>query len=133
MHTERRGRQSYLRKSSTGSGLMRTRSLTINWNSKYLIPIYYRSYLLMLYSPVSPAAMDWSAYYPAFVVPHEPDSEGTATTTPAQENAIRQLAKDVEVADIGCGFGGLLVALAPMLPDKLLLGTAIPSYYQISS
>jgi tRNA (guanine-N7-)-methyltransferase len=38
----------------------------------------------------------------------------------------RQLVKEVEVADIGCGFGGLLVALAPKLPDKLLLGKFRP-------
>ena len=31
--------------------------------------------------------------------------------------------KQVEVADIGCGFGGLLFALAPKMPDTLLLGT----------
>lgn len=30
--------------------------------------------------------------------------------------------KKVEFADIGCGFGGLLIALAPMFPDTLLLG-----------
>lgn len=36
----------------------------------------------------------------------------------------RQISKDVEVADIGCGFGGLLVALAPALPESLILGKA---------
>jgi tRNA (guanine-N7-)-methyltransferase len=36
--------------------------------------------------------------------------------------ALRKMNRQVEVADIGCGFGGLLVALAPRLPDKLLLG-----------
>ncbi|KAL8721691.1 MAG: hypothetical protein Q9225_001691 [Loekoesia sp. 1 TL-2023] len=35
---------------------------------------------------------------------------------------LRPLRKDVTVADIGCGFGGLLVALAPKLPDELLIG-----------
>lgn len=30
--------------------------------------------------------------------------------------------KKVEVADIGCGFGGLVVSLAPKLPDTLMLG-----------
>jgi tRNA (guanine-N7-)-methyltransferase len=30
--------------------------------------------------------------------------------------------KKVEFADIGCGFGGLLIALAPMFPDTLILG-----------
>ncbi|KAI5808859.1 guanine-N(7)--methyltransferase [Peziza echinospora] len=31
----------------------------------------------------------------------------------------------VDVADIGCGFGGLLVALAPKLPESLILGMEI--------
>jgi len=68
--------------------------------------------------------MDWSSYYPAYVAPSEreadpkPENSAEATIKP-----IRRLRKDVEVADIGCGFGGLLVALAPKLPDTLLLGT----------
>lgn len=35
------------------------------------------------------------------------------------------LTKQVTVADIGCGFGGLLVALSPLLPDELILGLEI--------
>lgn len=67
--------------------------------------------------------MDWSPYYPAFTVPieHEPGSRDQHAPNPDSPN-IRQLVKDVEVADIGCGFGGLLVALGPRLPGKLLLG-----------
>ena len=45
--------------------------------------------------------MDWSEYYPAF--------KGND--------------KRVEIADIGCGFGGLLFALAPRFPQTLILGT----------
>ncbi|KAK8168707.1 putative methyltransferase-domain-containing protein [Phyllosticta citrichinensis] len=37
----------------------------------------------------------------------------------------RRISKDVEIADIGCGFGGLLFALAPKLPESLLLGLEI--------
>ena len=72
-------------------------------------------------SPVNPAMMDWSSYYPAFVAPvfQQPDDAGGIN---ADWTAIRPLARDVTVADIGCGFGGLLVALAPKLPDELLLG-----------
>lgn len=43
----------------------------------------------------------------------------------AKRTPPRKLTKDVEVADIGCGFGGLLVALAPTMPDTLLLGMEI--------
>jgi tRNA (guanine-N7-)-methyltransferase len=35
------------------------------------------------------------------------------------------MSQQVEVADIGCGFGGLLFALAPKLPNTLLLGMEI--------
>lgn len=72
-------------------------------------------------SPVNPATMDWSAYYPAFVAPIALQTNDAGDVN-ADFRAVRALAKDVTVADIGCGFGGLLVALAPELPDELLLG-----------
>lgn len=63
-------------------------------------------------SPASPADMDWSSYYPGFV------AEGSADDS----SKPPRLMKDVEIVDIGCGFGGLLVALAPLMPDTLMLG-----------
>jgi hypothetical protein len=57
-------------------------------------------------SPASPDAMDWSEHYPAFA---------------GQE-------KKVEIADIGCGFGGLLFALGPKFPETLILGKWITSF-----
>ncbi|KAL4933925.1 tRNA (guanine46-N7)-methyltransferase [Aspergillus undulatus] len=70
----------------------------------------------LLNYPLSPAHMDWSTHFPSFVNPD-----------PAQTNAAgaRRLLKDVEVVDIGCGFGGLLVGLAPVLPDTLMVGMEI--------
>lgn len=59
--------------------------------------------------------MDWSAYYPAFVTPDAQDGKSQP----------KPLTKPVTVADIGCGFGGLLVALSPLLPDELILGLEI--------
>ncbi|KAI6129927.1 putative methyltransferase [Pisolithus croceorrhizus] len=53
--------------------------------------------------PISPQAMDWSEHFPAFV----------------------DTGKTPEFADIGCGFGGLLIALAPLFPDTLMLGLEI--------
>ncbi|KAG6038448.1 tRNA (guanine-N(7)-)-methyltransferase (tRNA(m7G46)-methyltransferase) [Claviceps citrina] len=65
--------------------------------------------------PSSPQDMDWSTYYPAYAV----DGSSEDSNQPAK------LRKDVEVVDIGCGFGGLLVALAPLLPETLMLGLEI--------
>jgi tRNA (guanine-N7-)-methyltransferase len=82
----------------------------------------------MIYSPISPAHMDWSSYYPAYVKSAE-EAEGSGLLNEASSDKIpapRQLRKGVEVADIGCGFGGLLVALAPVLPDTMLLGRHAP-------
>ncbi|CAI7644917.1 tRNA (guanine-N(7)-)-methyltransferase [Penicillium manginii] len=66
--------------------------------------------------PISPAHMDWSSHYPAFL---DPDTSKTNLA------GARKLLKDVEVVDIGCGFGGLLVGLAPLLPETLMVGMEI--------
>ncbi|EPS33555.1 hypothetical protein PDE_08517 [Penicillium oxalicum 114-2] len=66
--------------------------------------------------PISPAHMDWASHYPAFVDP-DPSKVNLGGT--------RKLLKDVEVVDIGCGFGGLLVGLAPILPETLIVGMEI--------
>ncbi|KAL8994429.1 MAG: hypothetical protein Q9169_005599 [Polycauliona sp. 2 TL-2023] len=71
--------------------------------------------------PASPDLMDWAPYYPAYIAPHTAQ-EGSIEN---QGTPIKRLSKHVTVADIGCGFGGLLVALAPKLPDELLLGMEI--------
>jgi tRNA (guanine-N7-)-methyltransferase len=56
--------------------------------------------------------MDWSRLYPG-----QPGGE-------------------VEFADVGCGYGGLLVQLSPLFPSTLMLGMEIrvkvpPPYYYI--
>lgn len=51
-----------------------------------------------LYSPVSPDQYNWAAHYPAFF----PTPEG-------------QTPKRVELADIGCGYGGLIGAFYDIL------------------
>jgi tRNA (guanine-N7-)-methyltransferase len=69
--------------------------------------------------------MDWSAFYPAFVATAG-DQENDMTHNTKESKAISaRLTKQIEVADIGCGFGGLLVALGPRFPDTLFLGTRL--------
>jgi len=60
--------------------------------------------------PISPDRMDWAAHYPALA------------SALSGEGAVRP---SVEVADVGCGFGGLLMDLAPLLQSSLLLGMEI--------
>ncbi|TPX33416.1 hypothetical protein SeMB42_g07486 [Synchytrium endobioticum] len=63
--------------------------------------------------PVTPEDHDWHAFYPAFF------PSPSATDVPLQHQ------KQVEFADIGCGYGGLMIALSPLFPDKLILGMEI--------
>ncbi|CAH02730.1 tRNA (guanine46-N7)-methyltransferase [Kluyveromyces lactis] len=58
--------------------------------------------------PISPAHMDWSKLYPHFY-----DSEK------------KKMTKDVTIADIGCGYGGLMIDLSPEFPDEMILGMEI--------
>lgn len=58
--------------------------------------------------PRSPDAMNWSKFYPQYF-----DQES------------KKMTSEVEIADIGCGYGGLLINLAPEFPHKLLLGMEI--------
>lgn len=56
--------------------------------------------------------MDWSTHFPTFFQP--PPAEG--------EGSVNLKGKKVEFADVGCGFGGLSIALAPLFPETLMLG-----------
>ncbi|KAF2145714.1 uncharacterized protein K452DRAFT_220817 [Aplosporella prunicola CBS 121167] len=78
--------------------------------------------------PAEPGLMYWASLYPAFAVDEEmKDAPAQAEEQEQGEKAVarRKTSKQVEIADIGCGFGGLLFALAPRFPDTLLLGMEI--------
>ncbi|XP_043258198.1 tRNA (guanine-N(7)-)-methyltransferase isoform X1 [Colletes latitarsis] len=64
--------------------------------------------------PVKPDFMNWSSLYPLYF---------SNTEVKSEENDSQQ--KCVEFADIGCGYGGLLVTLSPMFPNNLILGMEI--------
>ncbi|KAL9936150.1 hypothetical protein V8E36_004992 [Tilletia maclaganii] len=76
--------------------------------------------------PASPAHMDWSVHYPAHFPKAGESSTSAAAQAPHATGAVSNTSgKKVEFADIGCGFGGLLMDLAPVFPDKLMLGMEI--------
>ena len=70
--------------------------------------------------PTSPSAMDWSVHFPAFV--KKPLDPSTITTPLPSSPSPPKLSHPVEIADIGCGFGGLLVALSPLFPRTPMIG-----------
>jgi tRNA (guanine-N7-)-methyltransferase len=85
--------------------------------------------------------MDWSTHYPTFFdAPTRPVDEASNLEGEEidEEEMLLEAAdlgqelieigsgvgkgKKVEFADIGCGFGGLLISLAPLFPETLMLG-----------
>ena len=62
-------------------------------------------------APAHPGDVDWRAHFPEFFA--------------KRADAGDEEARKVRFADIGCGFGGLLVRLSPLFPDKLALGMEI--------
>lgn len=73
--------------------------------------------------------MDWASLYPTYAVENKEQSKPKIKSHDNDEEekstAVKTLTKSVEVADIGCGFGGLLFALAPKFPDTLILGASL--------
>ncbi|XP_006171981.1 tRNA (guanine-N(7)-)-methyltransferase [Tupaia chinensis] len=65
--------------------------------------------------------MDWSELYPEFF---SPLTQNQSHDDPKEKNEKRVQAQ-VEFADIGCGYGGLLVELSPLFPNTLILGLEI--------
>ncbi|KAJ2536482.1 tRNA (guanine-N(7)-)-methyltransferase (tRNA(m7G46)-methyltransferase) [Coemansia sp. RSA 1933] len=94
--------------------------------------------------PLQPSDQDWSTFYPAYfkqqtkrpvspTADHPSAKRGPAAAGNTAETSIDQQIQTggteskarVEFADIGCGYGGLLVALSPLFPNTLMVGMEI--------
>jgi tRNA (guanine-N7-)-methyltransferase len=70
--------------------------------------------------------MDWASLYPMYA--KHPKKETEDGQNESHDMSIEErreanaISRNVEIADIGCGFGGLLFALAPKFPNTLMLG-----------
>lgn len=67
-----------------------------------------------LHSPAHPGAYEWSQLYPDI---------GAETVTADADAVVEP--KRVEFADIGCGYGGFLVKLGELFPDRYAIGMEI--------
>jgi tRNA (guanine-N7-)-methyltransferase len=90
--------------------------------------------------PVDPQRMEWGLHYPAHAAPSSGGGDGGDDNAGFGTGDVRSLpllssvssslaplaqGRYVEVADVGCGFGGLIVGLSPALPGSLMVGMEI--------
>lgn len=61
--------------------------------------------------PICPADVDYSQHFPRFYPSKRDDDEKNDVPPPK-----------IRFADIGCGFGGLLINLSPLFPSTLMIG-----------
>lgn len=75
--------------------------------------------------------MDWSPYYPAYFASTGGAPEPMDIATSAADDLGGAIAFKktgiIDIVDIGCGFGGLLVSLGPKFPNDVILGLLSPS------
>ena len=75
--------------------------------------------------------VDWKSHYPLKFGCNQVENTKSYCNTiehPCFYEEERKYAlegKNVSIVDIGCGYGGLLFALAPLFPDKLIIGMEI--------
>ncbi|CAK0784917.1 hypothetical protein CVIRNUC_008122 [Coccomyxa viridis] len=78
--------------------------------------------------PAHPDEYDWSRHYPAFYARQGTDGASEHISVPVEAQpsnvpaSVQTQQPEVKFVDVGCGFGGLLVKLAPLYPDTLMLG-----------
>jgi hypothetical protein len=73
--------------------------------------------------PVSPDEFDLSQHYPRYFPADKGGDEAAAAAVAAPR---------IHFADVGCGFGGLLVGLSPLFPDTLMIGMELRDKVMIS-
>lgn len=79
-------------------------------------------------SPLRPDAYDWESHYPEFFERHRKKASADARDAASGDAAAEPTGYSpplVRFADVGCGFGGLLVRLSPLFPDDLAVGMEI--------
>ncbi len=94
-------------------------------------------FFVLFLRPLSPDHFDWSSHYPAYI---NKDGSATAlaeskldlsnsslvTVKSLDQTEEKQVTRaEVKFADIGCGFGGMTIALGQLFPHKLSVGMEI--------
>ncbi|OUZ99208.1 tRNA (guanine-N-7) methyltransferase [Macleaya cordata] len=75
--------------------------------------------------PIAPSQVDYSLHYPHFFPSDETCNENCNSTINPEASILKPHSKKIQFADIGCGFGGLLISLSTLFPETLMIGMEI--------
>ncbi|BBN02144.1 tRNA (guanine-N7-)-methyltransferase [Marchantia polymorpha subsp. ruderalis] len=126
---KRRSEQQTLAQGGNQKGLPRKRFYRARAHSNPLSDSYFPV-------PNNPSDCDWKEHFPAFFKDNASEVESGKPANDEAKSEVRssesgavvpsfpaeKSVPKVRFADIGCGFGGLLVKLSVLYPDKLMVG-----------
>ena len=76
-------------------------------------------------SPVKPSDFDWTEHYPNVEQPVVEFADIGTDGSPVHPIQHWKHAPSTQRGSLGCGYGGLLVALSPLFPNTMMLGMEI--------
>ncbi|KAI3951028.1 hypothetical protein MKW92_006912 [Papaver armeniacum] len=75
--------------------------------------------------PTAPSEVDYASHYPHYYPSEGTCNENGESTIDSKGAMYKPQSKKIQFADVGCGFGGLLISLSTLFPDTLMIGMEI--------
>lgn len=75
--------------------------------------------------PLTPSHVDYSLHYPHYFQLDQAGGDNNDSNNTSMMNIPKAHSGKVQFADIGCGFGGLLISLSTLFPETLMIGMEI--------
>ncbi|KAF8392812.1 hypothetical protein HHK36_021049 [Tetracentron sinense] len=72
--------------------------------------------------PIMPSHVNYSIHYPQFFPSNQTTDDSGNRTSALERSFTKTCVKNIQFADIGCGFGGLLINLSTLFPETLMIG-----------
>ncbi|KAF9613320.1 hypothetical protein IFM89_006830 [Coptis chinensis] len=75
--------------------------------------------------PLTPSHVDYALHYPQYFQTDHTIADNGDVNNNSTASLHKTQSKKIQFADIGCGFGGLIVSLSTLFPETLMIGMEI--------